>query len=176
MNGQPNISGGVGPGDVAELDALWFRSKVDWWLGILLVLAPIASVVALISSVVNDPEEALSGVIAVAILVAVYGLLLVPMRYGITKDELIVRFGILRQRIPLNAILEVKPTHNLLSSPALSLDRLAIYTTPGGPRGTMISPTDRESFLMMLAARSGLRRRGDGLTRTSEGAWPQDMA
>ena len=44
--------------------------------------------------------------------------------YRITATELLVRSAFFRWRIPLVQIVEVFPTHNPLSSPALSLDRL----------------------------------------------------
>lgn len=147
-------------------DVLWFGSKIDWWLGVILVLLPVVTAFALVASLMSDGlAAAIPGIVSAGIVAAIYGLLLIPIRYGITREQLIVRFGVVRLRIPLGTILEVRPTHNPLSSPALSLDRLAIYTTPGGSPGVMVSPKDRETFLLTLAARSGLRRDGDGLSR-----------
>ena len=91
------------------------------------------------------------------------------MRYGIARDDLIIRFGVVRQRIRLDEIREVVPTHNPLSSPALSLDRLAIRTGPSIFSGTMISPADREVFLATLALRTGLRQDGNRLVRITDG-------
>ncbi|MDT8434491.1 MAG: PH domain-containing protein [Anaerosomatales bacterium] len=87
------------------------------------------------------------------------------VRFGIARDELIVRFGIVRLRIPLDTIQEVVLTHNPLSAPALSLDRLAVRTGMSPLSETMISPADREAFLSTLAMHSGLRRDGDRLVR-----------
>src|SRR5687768_5994517 len=101
----------------------WFPSKVDWWLGLLLVVAP---AVALIATLTAPPSERIEGLLGTAVLAAVYLGLVFPMSYGLTDSELIVRHGFIRQRIKLADITEVAPTRNPLSSPALSLDRLRI--------------------------------------------------
>lgn len=144
---------------------MWFPSKVDWWLGIILALLPFASLGVLVAS---DPAEVMAGAVSGLVIAALYGLLVFPMRYGIARDELIVRFGVVRQRIPLDTIQEVVPTHNPLSSPALSLDRLAVRTGTGLLSATMISPADRDAFLSTLAMHSGLRRDGDRLVRVAD--------
>jgi hypothetical protein len=69
-----------------------------------------------------------------------------------------VRFGICRQRIPLADISEVHPTHNLLSAPALSLDRLHVQHGHGLFKAVMISPADRNLFLDDLAQKAGLEK------------------
>ena len=58
-----------------------------------------------------------------AVVVGVLALVL-PVSYRLTETELVVRSGLLRWRIPFDAIQEVHPTSNPLSSPAWSLDRL----------------------------------------------------
>ncbi|MBE0567752.1 MAG: PH domain-containing protein [Krumholzibacteria bacterium] len=149
-----------------DMDVSWYRSKVDWWLGVILAAAPLVTFGALGASLVaGDSAGTTAAVVTCVVTVALYGLLVVPVRYGIARSELIVRFGVVRQRIPLASIVEVKPTRNPLSSPALSLDRLAVRTGPGFSAGTMISPADREAFLAMLATRAGLKRDGDRLVR-----------
>jgi hypothetical protein len=87
------------------------------------------------------------------------------MRYGLDDTHLLVRFGICRKRIPLVDILEVNPTHNPLSSPALSLDRLRVQFGPGAFQAVMISPAERNRFLDELAQKAGLKREGDRLSR-----------
>lgn len=71
--------------------------------------------------------------------------------YRVTADELQVRSGPFRWRVPLAAITAVRRTRNPLSSPALSLDRLEVRYGPG--RVLLISPLDREGFLAVLRAR-----------------------
>jgi hypothetical protein len=85
--------------------------------------------------------------------------------YTLTRHELIIRSGPFRWTIPLNSIEEVFPTHNPLSSPACSLDRLHIRYR-GSRGGIMISPRDKTAFLQDLTAREpGLRREGNSVWR-----------
>jgi hypothetical protein len=86
-------------------------------------------------------------------------------RYTLTESTLIVQSGPFRWVIDLEAIVEVFPTRNPLSSPACSLDRLQIRY--GKSRlGMMISPQDKAGFLRNLLARSpGLKLNGDRVLR-----------
>jgi hypothetical protein len=140
----------------------WFPSKVDWWLGLLLVVAP---AVTLIATLTAPPSERLEGLLGTAVLAAVYLGLVFPMSYGLTDSELIVRHGLVRQRIKLADIVEVTPTRNPLSSPALSLDRLRITFGSGMFKKVLISPAAKAEFLVELALRARLVRKGDGLAR-----------
>jgi hypothetical protein len=142
----------------------WYPSKVDWWLAILLAVGPLACVAALVGAVVagGGAIVAWAGALFIA---AIYLGLVFPMRYGIEGDALVVRHGVVRQRIPLKDISEVAPTRNPLSSPALSLDRLAIRFGEGFFKSAMISPAAKAEFLDELAVAAGLRRDGDRLVR-----------
>lgn len=150
----------------SDADVMWFRTKVDWWLGVLIAALPFIELGALLSAVRSGDSEAISATVPGVLLVAaIYGLLLIPVRYGLSSESLIVRFGVVRRSIPLASIAEVHPTHNPLSAPALSLDRLAIMTSGRSFVSGLISPAEREKFLTELAARAGLTRDGDRLVR-----------
>lgn len=146
--------------------ARWYPSKVDWWLGLVLVLAPATTV--LLPAIASPGLE---GLLVAAGGAAFFALLylgvVLPMRYGITDEVIIVRHGLVRQRIPLGAITEVYPTRNPLSSPALSLDRLYIRFGTGFFAAAMISPADKAGFLAELQARAGLVRQGEKLVRAA---------
>jgi hypothetical protein len=87
------------------------------------------------------------------------------MQYGMDETDLVIRVGLCRRRIPLAEILEVHPTRNPMSSPALSLDRLHVQFGPGFFKAVMISPMDRDRFLDDLAKKAQLKREGDRLVR-----------
>jgi len=144
----------------------WYRSKVDAWLALVLCLPPLASI-AVCAAALRDGNLPLLpwGIGSALLVLGIYLGLVFPMRYGFDDTHLLVRCGICRQRIPLAQILEVHPTHNPLSSPALSLDRLYIKYGPGLLNAVMISPTDRDCFLDDLAQKAGLKREGDRLAR-----------
>jgi dihydroflavonol-4-reductase len=107
------------------------------------------------------------GVAALAASLA-YLWLTIPVSYQITAEKLLVRGGPFRWKIPLDSILQVRPTKNPLSAPAWSLARLHISFRKKNKKSfVLISPRDRQAFIERLeAAAPGLKKDGDGLART----------
>lgn len=71
--------------------------------------------------------------------------------YTITREHLIVRGGFLvHLKIDVARITKIRETYNPLSSPANSLDRLAI--TYNGNSSVLISPKDKPGFITDLLA------------------------
>lgn len=144
----------------------WYRSRTDWWIALCLCVPPTASAIVLTSAIVAGRQSETA--IAVGVMLLVFGIymgLIFPMRYGLNDQELTVRFGLCRQRIPLHSIREVRRTRNPLSSPALSLDRLHVQFGDGFFKAVMISPLDRDEFLDDIRERAGLVRDGERLIR-----------
>ncbi|NTW29135.1 MAG: PH domain-containing protein [Coriobacteriia bacterium] len=151
---------------MSDASATWFRSKIDWWIGLILVVLPFIELGGLAAALLaGDREAATAMAMGSGLVAAIYGLLLIPIRYGITEDRLIIRFGVVRRSIPLSDIREVHPTRNPLASPALSLDRLAIRVDEGFIGMSLVSPSEREEFLSLLASSAGLSREGNRLVR-----------
>lgn len=149
-----------------DMEVRWFRSKVDWWLGLVLLVLPLVELMALVTALgTGDREAATATAVGVGFVAAVYGLLLIPVRYGLSNEGLIIRFGVVRRRIAFDSIDEVRRTHNPLAAPALSLDRLAIQAHGTRLGLHLISPLEREQFVSDLAERAGLARDGDRLVR-----------
>ncbi|MBX3323202.1 MAG: PH domain-containing protein [Phycisphaeraceae bacterium] len=145
----------------------WYPSKIDWWLVPILCVPPGAAVAVCVTTVLaGSITSLLVGVAVVALVAGLYVGLVFPMRYGLDETHLIVRHGLCRQRIALAKIVEVRPTRNPLSSPALSLDRLHVRFGQGVFKAVMISPAERDCFLSDLAEQAGLNRVGNGLSRT----------
>jgi len=134
------------------MDPITFRSKVDWWLGAVLLISGAASGMAVvIVAVVESPllELAVSPLLLLSVGLPVW--LLRGTRYTFDAANLEVRCGPFAWRVPLREIRAVTPTRNPLSSPALSLDRLRIDF--GRMNSIMISPEDKEGFLTELRKR-----------------------
>ena len=143
-----------------------YRSKIDPWLIPILWMPPVAAVVSgVASALAGSTSGSLISVAMGVFVVALYGVLVFPMRYSLSETDLVVRFGICRRRIPLAQITDVHPTSNPLSAPALSLDRLRIRFGQGFFKSEMISPADRDQFLAELAQKAGLNRDGERLFR-----------
>jgi hypothetical protein len=93
--------------------------------------------------------------------------ILYQIDYTFTHDNLVVRCGPVRYRVPLASIDSVRPSRNPLSSPAPSLDRLLIKWKDGR-RKILISPARKTDFLRELDRRCvQLRMEGNCLVRTS---------
>jgi hypothetical protein len=147
-----------------------YRSKVDWWLWLVISVGIIVISVSSVALLVNPPQDDVPAVwiaVAMLLLAAFMAWILFSVRYTVTTTHLLVRAAFFRWRIPLDQIIEVYPTHNPLSSPALSLDRLRInYKRPSGKTWwVMISPKEKEQFLDDLAKAAGLEKEANRLVR-----------
>lgn len=130
-----------------EVQGEVYRSKIDWWLGILLIGCILFPLYLLVSTYMDKGE--ISWILAVTELFIIG--LLIPMfnmKYILYPDHLlIVCLG--KERILYKRITGMKPTHNPLSSAALSLDRLQIdyKNTAGGHDMILISPKKKKEFI-----------------------------
>lgn len=71
--------------------------------------------------------------------------------YVISADVLIVHAGPIRRTVPLRQVQRLRATHNPLSSPALSLDRIEVTY---GRRRVLISPEDKRAFVSAVLKRA----------------------
>jgi hypothetical protein len=78
--------------------------------------------------------------------------ILLTTKYALTTEYLVVWCAYRSFPIPLIDIYEVYPTHNPLSAPALSLDRLRVKYK-GSKFGALISPVDKNRFMHELLDR-----------------------
>lgn len=126
------------------------QSKVDNWL--LMLVVSVALLVLLAATLL-----ALSGWAPLGFILFVFAAVL-PMwiamatRYHIIDNELRVRAGPFRWRIPLDYIDTVEPCHNAALAPAMSKERLWLsYRDASGQRfGLLVSPEDRYQFIFDL--------------------------
>lgn len=135
------------------MEVIRHRSKVDWWVALILVAVPLGGVVAAVAGQLSgDAVDAVVGWVALVGIIALYVALVWPIEYELHADALVVRFGVVRSRVPYASMRGVRPSRNLLASPALSADRLAIDT--GSRLPILISPSDPDRFFDELAARA----------------------
>jgi len=143
-----------------SVDERAYPSKVDTWLAVILFLAVVFPPI-MVGIVALSTHQAFlipAGFISTVMVC----MLAIPVRYVLLEKELLIQSGMIRIRVPYDSIERVEPSRNPLSSPALSLDRLAITHVKGS---VMVSPADREGFLSDLQGRARLRRHGDTLSR-----------
>lgn len=139
-----------------------FASKRDGWL-IGVLVAALGIPLMTLGAGLAEPRHptGLWGVLGILLASTAFVVwLFLRTEYLLGEEELLVRSGPFRWRIPVAEIREVAPTHNPLSSPALSLDRLEIRY--GNGRCLLISPEDKERFFRSLARQAPhLEIRGD---------------
>ena len=128
-----------------------YRSKVDTWLAGAMVAAALLVLIVgglMVSSPLRAKWFVVPPMVLLGVVLPLW--LLLSTDYRIADQNLLIRSGPFRWRIPIREIRSVGPTRNARSSPALSLDRLLI--TYGRGQSCMISPKDKEGFLHELRA------------------------
>ena len=127
-----------------------FPSKIDGWLIPVMVIAFAGIIVALVAVMVTPTPWPVRAFIIVAMVLVTFLLFAVFRNtcYEVGADELRVVSGPFRWKIPLSEITDIQPTHNPLSSPALSMDRLKV--SYGKRKFVLISPADKDGFLRAM--------------------------
>jgi hypothetical protein len=127
-----------------------FRSKVDAWLAITLVLS---AAVALFAAYSIASRTAGLNLLGPAMLAAIgAGLpiwLFFSTNYLVQGGNLVIHSGPFRWRVPLSGITRIVPTRSARSSPALSLDRLRVEY--GAGKTVLVSPQDQEAFMQAIS-------------------------
>ncbi|MBE9029018.1 PH domain-containing protein [filamentous cyanobacterium LEGE 11480] len=128
-----------------------FHSKIDNWLLVILALLIITSILGVYISLTQG--QTISYLAAVGMLLLGVGMPIwigLSTQYVVTDRELRVQSGPFRWIVPLSTIASVQATHNPLSGPALSLDRLEIKYGNGRPRSIIVSPANKSAFLSAI--------------------------
>ncbi len=131
-----------------------YPTKVDLWLLLLVGAGMLVGTFGVIAAGLQAGDWIAAGVFLL-VWIAV-GALAWPVEYILTDEELIVRSGVIRWRVPLVEFVSIQATRDPSSAPAWSLDRLKITY---GKKTILISPTRREEFLDDLEERVRLARR-----------------
>jgi hypothetical protein len=125
---------------------LRYRAKVDWWIGVAIVVGLMLPLV-----MANFTTPWLYGAAAVP-WVIVFGLCY-PQSYETTAEGLLIRAGLMRRLIPYGSITRAEPSRDARSSMALSLDRVRIVYGDFS-REVFLSPVEKSAFLEDLAKRA----------------------
>ncbi len=128
-----------------------YPSKRDGWI-VAALWAGVGGLLAAAVGILSTPMVAVGQLMLVALCTVMAGVCVWVLNstvYTLTSVSLVIRSGPMRITVPLNAIVEVCPTRNPLSAPALSLDRLRVKYK-GAKRVVLISPADKARFLENL--------------------------
>ena len=116
-----------------------YKSKIDWWLGLPLLYPIFLS----ISSMIEGEWIGYVGMITILLFIVFISK---STRYIIAENQLIVKcMFIVNDRIEISKIRKIEKTNSLLSSPALSLDRIAIRYNKFDE--VYISPKEKQAFV-----------------------------
>ena len=127
-----------------------YRSKIDWWLGLILGGTFLWIVYLGIDEFLVHGTVSISLLLTLAVMLLIY-IPLFRIRYILYSDHLtLVCF--IKYRIPYRKITGIKETHNPLSSAALSLDRLQVdYINKYGQHDMiLISPVRKQDFIQKV--------------------------
>jgi len=133
-----------------------YKSKVDTWLLVVLVVSVVISLGASVLIIACAPMVAWWA-LPINILLGI-GLplwLLTSTRYLLQSERLTIHSGPFTWQVPIADVTKMYATRNPLSSPALSLDRLCLEYGRG--KSIMISPANKEQFIQDLEQRRAAR-------------------
>ena len=116
-----------------------FKSKIDWWFGLILVYPIFLSVKALL-------EGEWIGLLGLTGVVGFILILSKTTQYIINENQLVIKSTwIVNERIDISKIKKIEKSNSILSSPALSLDRLLVRYNKYDE--VLISPQEKKEFI-----------------------------
>lgn len=126
-----------------------FKSKIDKWLLICLILSIVACLLG--ASVALKTGGTVNYVFASIMLIIGAGFpfwLLISTRYIVDDTDLKIISGPFSWNIPIQSITSVREVENAITSPALSFDRLEISYDED--KVIHVSPADKAQFIQKL--------------------------
>lgn len=134
-----------------------FLSKKDPWISAMIGIAIIMNLGASVFVMMYESPYNWLIVIPLFIIGAALPLWIVgSTKYVFSGRELRISSGPLRMKIKVSDIQSVTPTSSILSSPALSLDRLLIKYKSYKQKSVMVSPLDKDGFIKEIERRKSL--------------------
>lgn len=132
--------------DLSEPEAIVYPSKIDWWIGLIMIGAPLIHLplgvwVLFTGQAIIGIGLIFWGFIMGAIIVS----LTWPCHYTLSDSKLTIRSGLVTDPINLSRIKSIEPSRSIMAAPALSMDRVSIELTDGTHR--LISPSRKEEFI-----------------------------
>ncbi len=127
-----------------------FRSKADISIIVIFIIGIVTLLISTISELLSDQSLFLK--IFLTIVLSLGNLFfvssLVNTRYIVTNQYLIIWFALLKRKIPLSEISQINNVGDLITSPALSLDRIEIIHHQ--TKKLYVSPKNKIEFVNTL--------------------------
>jgi len=127
-----------------------FKSKIDWWVRLVLVAAVLGefAVIGAIATEGREPIETTAVILVCILAIMLFAWVMFGTLYKVDRGVLKITSGPFRWKMPIDEIHSVEATRSPLSSPALSMDRIRIRY--GKNRRVMVSPADKTGFLKAI--------------------------
>ncbi|GGE70421.1 PH domain-containing protein [Priestia taiwanensis] len=128
-----------------------FYSKFDRWLMVMNIIVLLAAALGIGVSLLAIQEALwLRLVVVVVLLLAMYFCFRVfTLRYIVQDDTLSIMF-LYEEKINIYSITSIRATNDIISSPAMSTDRIEISF--GEKKSILLSPKDKKAFIDALVA------------------------
>ena len=132
-----------------------FTSKIDFWIGFMLLGGSFIMIAIPFWQCKKSENGSLAKSVFLAFIFLPFtALMLMPFfgtKYTLSDGQLLINNGFSTQRIELTDITYIIPTRNMISAPALSIDRLEVdYKN----KKVLISPKDKRLFYQEIKARN----------------------
>ena len=119
-----------------------FKSKVDWWLGLPLIYPIFLS----ITSIIDSEWYGYMGLFIIILLIIIASKV---TKYIISENQLTIQcFFYVNAKIDILKIKKIEKTNTILSSPALSFDRIRINYNKYDE--IFIAPKEKQTFINQL--------------------------
>ncbi len=133
-----------------------FTSKVDLWILVLFVIITLTTL-SYSYTYYKKSDLSLMQIIFYLILPVIFTLTLIwlpffKIKYILTPEQLTIDSGFSNTLIPIKNIVKLNKTNSLLSSPALSLDRIKVTYLDANSKqkDIIISPKDSDKFINLV--------------------------
>lgn len=123
-----------------------FKSKIDWWLGLPLLYPIFLSVTSII-------EGKWIGYLLLISIVLFVVFISKSTKYVVNENQLVVKcMFIVNAKIEISTIRKIEKSNSILSSPALSMDRIAVRYNKYDE--IYLSPKEKQLFIDELVKRN----------------------
>lgn len=122
-----------------------YRSKISWWLVILICIVSLLPILPIICCDLSWVEVSILSLLWVFIFYCIFS-----NRYIIEGNILNIKCGFfINEKVNIMDIIKIVPTNSFLAAPAASLDRIAIYLKKQRSP-VVISPKNKYEFINQL--------------------------
>ena len=123
-----------------------FKSKIDWWLGLPLLYPIFLSITDII-------EGKWIGYLLLISIVLFVVFISKSTKYIVNENQLVVKcMFIVNAKIEISTIRKIEKSNSILSSPALSMDRIAVRYNKYDE--IYLSPKEKQLFIDELVKRN----------------------